>query len=346
MGHKTQVYQAAGDTYVIGRRIGGGAYSNVHAGVRRGAQGTVCEAAFLIRGQATAAHSSMQGVPAQKTGNKPSTSELACLDAMSRMGLGVRPSAVLRLPNTFIVVEELFATNLETPSMREAFLEGGLLDSCRRVRAFLRDILLQLQTCHADNLVHRDVKLANILYRDSEFALGDFNLSAAALAKRAQGTLRYLSPEELENILNLRDAPICAKSDVYKTAICAYLLLGLHVFEAAQDASELRGMQKAYSTFMQYGVKALDDVLLNKFFDGLSQVKTCDPFLFGLLDKMSAEKVEDRWDSTTCLARLATDCDAGATLAKVLRPLNKLAEQVTTERQTIIEGAKKQLENP
>jgi serine/threonine protein kinase, bacterial len=110
--------------------------------------------------------------------------------------------------------------DLETVLQREGRLEPA------RAVAIVRQIAAALDAAHAENVIHRDVKPANILLADGDFAsLVDFGLANAAgdarLTKpgKAVGTFDYVAPERLTN------APVDHRCDVYALACVFYEFL-------------------------------------------------------------------------------------------------------------------------
>lgn len=116
----------------------------------------------------------------------------------------------------------------------------GPLDPARAVR-LIRQVAAALDAAHAETVLHRDVKPANILLSGDDFAsLVDFGLASAAgdarLTKtgKAVGTFDYVAPERLS------DAPVDHRCDVYALACVLYeLLTGKAPFDEYRDLSAL-----------------------------------------------------------------------------------------------------------
>jgi serine/threonine-protein kinase len=110
--------------------------------------------------------------------------------------------------------------------LRQLLTREGRLDAGRAVR-ILRDVASALDAAHAEGLVHRDVKPANILLvegagedgRDVVY-LSDFGLTkrlegeSGGLTKTGQfvGTIDYVAPEQIEG------KEVDARADVYSLA--------------------------------------------------------------------------------------------------------------------------------
>lgn len=107
--------------------------------------------------------------------------------------------------------------DLETVLRRD-----GTLDPARAV-TIVRQIAAALDAAHAETVIHRDVKPANILLAGEDFAsLVDFGLATAAgdarLTKpgKAVGTFDYVAPERLSG------GPVDHRADIYSLACVLY----------------------------------------------------------------------------------------------------------------------------
>ena len=122
--------------------------------------------------------------------------------------------------------------DLETLLKRE-----GPLDPVRAV-ALIRQTAAALDAAHAEQVIHRDVKPANILLSGDDFAsLVDFGLANAAgdarLTKpgKAVGTFDYVAPERLSNGL------VDHRCDVYALAVRASTTQGSPVVRCLTKAA-------------------------------------------------------------------------------------------------------------
>jgi eukaryotic-like serine/threonine-protein kinase len=137
----------------------------------------------------------------------------------------------------------------------EHFAGGTLADRLRRhmtiprglaVR-WLRETAIALDCAHDHDVVHRDVKPANLLLdQRGRLAVGDFGIatvaSEASVTQTGQvlGTAAYISPEQA------RGEPATAASDRYALAVVAFeLLTGERPFSADHPAAQARAHVEA-----------------------------------------------------------------------------------------------------
>jgi eukaryotic-like serine/threonine-protein kinase len=137
----------------------------------------------------------------------------------------------------------------------EHFAGGTLADRLRsgreipRVLAlrWLREAAEALDCAHRHDVVHRDVKPANLLLDEStRLAVGDFGIATvateASVTQTGQvlGTAAYISPEQA------RGQPATAASDRYALAVVAFeLLTGRRPFDGDHPAAQARAHAEA-----------------------------------------------------------------------------------------------------
>jgi serine/threonine-protein kinase len=137
----------------------------------------------------------------------------------------------------------------------EHFAGGTLADRLRSGRSiprplalrWLRETAIALDCAHAHDVVHRDVKPANLLLDEhGRLAVGDFGIatvaSEASVTQTGQvlGTAAYISPEQA------RGLPATAASDRYALAVVAFeLLTGARPFNVDHPAAQARAHVQA-----------------------------------------------------------------------------------------------------
>ena len=149
--------------------------------------------------------------------------------------LSVEARVLTRLHHPYII--QLYAHNLDGPlpylalqyapyGTLEKYAQADNLLAPQLVLTYIRQVAYALDYIHQRGLVHRDVKLANLLLVGSRhLVLGDFGIATSYnkhSEKNVTGTLLYMAPEQL------RGMP-CPASDQYSLAIVAYELLCGHV---------------------------------------------------------------------------------------------------------------------
>jgi serine/threonine protein kinase len=125
-------------------------------------------------------------------------------------------------PAPFIVMEYLTGGDLEKrlrsdPELRGA--TGAVLD-------LLRQLAGGLAVIHAADIIHRDFKPANVMFRDKTPVIVDFGFNLPLRGERLTkpgeflGTLEYASPEQL-----VATAHVTKKTDVYSFGVVMFQLL-------------------------------------------------------------------------------------------------------------------------
>ena len=137
-----------------------------------------------------------------------------------------------------ITVIEVFNTNSNFDIVMEYCQGGSLFDRINSLLAknkcfttdqaaeILRQVTLALNYAHSNKIVHRDIKLENILFlnnneNDFRLKLIDFGLSKYFDKKRMrekQGTCYYISPEVLNGSYN-------EKCDIWSCGVLLYIML-------------------------------------------------------------------------------------------------------------------------
>jgi hypothetical protein len=128
---------------------------------------------------------------------------------------------------------------LDGGSVHDRLREGGAVPPGQALE-WLGQAAVALDRAHAEGVVHRDVKPANLLLdRDSNIVVTDFGIASTSgvdtltLPGTVLGTAGYLSPEQA------RGEPATAASDRYGLGVVAFeLLTGRRPFEADTAATE------------------------------------------------------------------------------------------------------------
>lgn len=184
---------------------------------------------------------------------------------LSRLELPAKPLATGTADGLVYLVQ----TYVEGSTLQERLWRGPL-----PVEATVRigiDVLRVLQSAHEQDVVHRDVKPANVIVRGEPpqgAALIDFGLAQSAwldrsLREELVGTVQYLAPEAA----GLVDAEVDERSDLYSTGVVLYECVAGHPpFEGPTVGEVLRahaGRDAAPLRSVRHGVpRALEEVIL------------------------------------------------------------------------------------
>src|ERR687886_519309 len=132
---------------------------------------------------------------------------------------------------------------------------------------WLRETAIALDCAHEHDVVHRDVKPANLLLDEhGRLAVGDFGIATVAseasvtMTGQVLGTAAYISPEQA------RGLPATDASDRYALAVVAFeLLTGARPFDVDHPAAQARAHVQATvpdaSEVREELPPAVDDVL-------------------------------------------------------------------------------------
>ena len=110
-------------------------------------------------------------------------------------------------------------------------------EACR----IFHEIVTGVEYCHRKNVVHRDLKLENILMSDTDgkIKIADFGLSNTSIVGRSMGTAcgtpSYLAPEQIERDGNHHVGP---PADLWSMGVILYAMVaGFLPFEAKGTAA-------------------------------------------------------------------------------------------------------------
>jgi serine/threonine-protein kinase len=134
-----------------------------------------------------------------------------------------------RIP--YIVMELVPGPTLAQRATTEEVPPAEALRICAEVAA-------GLAAAHAEGMVHRDVKPANVILAPTGAKVVDFGVAAATdpattVDDEVLGTPAYLAPERIAN------GPVTPASDVYSLGVLLYLLLTRRLPWAVTDAAEV-----------------------------------------------------------------------------------------------------------
>lgn len=128
---------------------------------------------------------------------------------------------IIRLKDYFLYAGKLVLVTeyIEGIDLQSYLDQQGKL-SQRELKLFMSQMASALSHAHTNNIIHRDLKLSNILVteedHDLKFVLVDFGISRMAegiqTIKRVAGTYYYMAPEQL------RGRP-CEQSDLWALGI-------------------------------------------------------------------------------------------------------------------------------
>lgn len=126
-----------------------------------------------------------------------------------------------------------------------ALLNSGKRFAYVEAAKIMYQVARGLETAHAENVVHRDLKPTNIMVRpNGRVAVMDFGLAFKAgpdgdTQTMGVGTPAYMSPEQI------LDQPVDARSDLFSYGLIFYeLLTGKAAFQASSTASLVLRTQK------------------------------------------------------------------------------------------------------
>ena len=171
-------------------------------------------------------------------------------DFLHRFAREARVLAQLDHPNILPVYEYgeegtlafLVMPHMAGGSLRDWLRGRGAVSAPETIR-LLSQILSALQYAHERNLIHRDIKPGNMLFKaDGTLMLSDFGLvkvlageggtasllndSASITAQELTGTPDYMAPEQIQG-------KVVPASDIYAIGVVLYeMLTGSHLFDA------------------------------------------------------------------------------------------------------------------
>ena len=169
-----------------------------------------------------------------KTIKVENLSDVAAAEYEVRFRTEARSAARLQHPNIVSVYDSdrdgdmafLVMEFIEGEDLKH-HLDKGEVYTLQQTLSIMADLLSALHYAHSQKIVHRDIKPANLLVQASgSIKLADFGVARiqdSGDVTRTQGsivgTLKYMSPEQLEG------RPIDARADLFAAAVVLYQLL-------------------------------------------------------------------------------------------------------------------------
>mmetsp|Transcript_2829 Transcript_2829/g.2650 ORF Transcript_2829/g.2650 Transcript_2829/m.2650 type:complete len:163 (-) Transcript_2829:617-1105(-) len=95
-------------------------------------------------------------------------------------------------------------------------------------RSLIKQVILAIESCHSQGVIHRDLKLENVLFETKARArikIVDFGISGMCKGKRSErndaGTLRYMAPEMISESNSTANPAI----DVWAIGVMLYCMV-------------------------------------------------------------------------------------------------------------------------
>lgn len=156
---------------------------------------------------------------------------------------------VLKLYSFFEDKDSIYiVTELCTGGELMEALADGRFNEEDEIRRVLRDLVRAVSYCHARRIVHRDLKLENLLFKDttgtSQLKVIDFGLAAIKASSEEGGpwlsamlgTLSYVAPEVID-----KEKKYDEKCDMWSIGVIMYVLFtGEHPFFTKECKKEKR----------------------------------------------------------------------------------------------------------
>eukprot|EP00612_Vaucheria_litorea_P008177 CAMPEP_0171473434 /NCGR_PEP_ID=MMETSP0946-20130122/1838_1 /TAXON_ID=109269 /ORGANISM="Vaucheria litorea, Strain CCMP2940" /LENGTH=499 /DNA_ID=CAMNT_0012003195 /DNA_START=12 /DNA_END=1511 /DNA_ORIENTATION=- len=138
---------------------------------------------------------------------------------------------IIRLQEVYTSIDKLYLVmDLAKGGdlQQRLFKNRTLFQDESNAQSLVRKICGAIMYCHSKGIIHRDLKLENLLFEtedaNSEIKLTDFGLSSLPESdyhsSRGQGTADYMAPEQVRG-------KVCMASDCWAIGVILYVLLSL-----------------------------------------------------------------------------------------------------------------------
>jgi serine/threonine-protein kinase PpkA len=255
-------------------------------------------------------------------------------DFASRFLIEGKITAKLQHPNLVTVydigthkgVYYLAAEYISGGTLKERLAEGGL--SVAEILDIVTDVAHGLDFAHQKGFVHRDVKPANVLFReDGRVVLADFGIAKAmdgsnssTVAGASVGTPDYMSPEQA------RGEPVDGRSDLYSLGTMLFeMLAGRPPYQAGDP----------FTVALMHVTHPVPE---------LPEHQWLQPLIAGLMAKQAAERFNTGAATVEAMQKLVASAPADANLheSSARKSVPRLSGSAATQQRTRVSLSKQE----
>jgi serine/threonine-protein kinase PpkA len=253
-------------------------------------------------------------------------------DFASRFLIEGKITAKLQHPNLVTIydigthkgVYYLAAEYIGGGTLKERLAEGGL--SVAEILDIVTDVAHGLDFAHQKGFVHRDVKPANVLFReDGRVVLADFGIAKAmdgsnssTVAGASVGTPDYMSPEQA------RGEPVDGRSDLYSLGTMLYeMLAGRPPYQAGDP----------FTVALMHVTHPVPELPENQWLQ---------PLIAGLMAKQAAERFNTGAATIEAMQKLVASAPPDANLheSSARKTAPRLSGSAATQQRTRVSLSK------